>query len=180
MKAAQLLPPFPTRCRPNTPPTYEASEPCAADGLGLCQAADDRGTGLWLGSNRISTTSSTIRRRPLRSVRFIVRPHTMARACLQAAVSRKCSPRSRPTCNQLQLMFPIRRRFDPAIDSSEIAVEIGARLREELDYPREARHAVLYRMLSDNHHPIGAEGLARPVHRPAADHGLVTGAAARA
>jgi predicted unusual protein kinase regulating ubiquinone biosynthesis (AarF/ABC1/UbiB family) len=44
----------------------------------------------------------------------------------------------------------IRKRFDPAIDASEIAVEIGARLREELDYEREAKHIALYQaMLKD-------------------------------
>jgi predicted unusual protein kinase regulating ubiquinone biosynthesis (AarF/ABC1/UbiB family) len=46
---------------------------------------------------------------------------------------------------QLQLLFAIRKRFDPALDTSEIAVEIGARLREELDYAREAKHIELYR-----------------------------------
>jgi predicted unusual protein kinase regulating ubiquinone biosynthesis (AarF/ABC1/UbiB family) len=52
--------------------------------------------------------------------------------------------------SQLQLLFSIRKRFDPAIDTSEIAVEIAARLREELDYVREARHIALYRaMLAD-------------------------------
>src|SRR5882757_10102437 len=52
--------------------------------------------------------------------------------------------------NQLQLLMSIRKRFDPAIDASEIAVEIGARLREELDYIREAKHVALYRhMLKD-------------------------------
>ncbi|MFA6265299.1 MAG: AarF/UbiB family protein [Pseudolabrys sp.] len=51
---------------------------------------------------------------------------------------------------QLKLLFALRKRFDPAIDTDEIAVEIGARLREELDYAREARHAALYRhMLKD-------------------------------
>src|SRR5512141_63729 len=45
---------------------------------------------------------------------------------------------------QLQLLFAIRKRFDPAIDTSEIAVEIAARLREELDYIREAKHVTLY------------------------------------
>src|SRR5215813_2012427 len=47
--------------------------------------------------------------------------------------------------SQLQLLFALRKRFDPAIDTSEIAVEIGARLREELDYIREAKHVTLYR-----------------------------------
>ncbi len=46
--------------------------------------------------------------------------------------------------NQLQLLMSIRKRFDPAIDTSEIAVEIAARLREELDYHREATHVALY------------------------------------
>ncbi len=52
--------------------------------------------------------------------------------------------------SQLQLLFSIRKRFDPAIDTSEIAVEIAARLREELDYTREAKHVALYaNMLKD-------------------------------
>ena len=54
---------------------------------------------------------------------------------------------------QLQLIFAIHRRMDPVIDTTEIAKEIGARLREELDYHREAKHALLYRtMLSDVAH----------------------------
>jgi predicted unusual protein kinase regulating ubiquinone biosynthesis (AarF/ABC1/UbiB family) len=52
---------------------------------------------------------------------------------------------------QLGLLFAIQRRMDPAIDTSEIAQEIGARIREELDYRREAKHVVLYRaMLAGN------------------------------
>jgi predicted unusual protein kinase regulating ubiquinone biosynthesis (AarF/ABC1/UbiB family) len=40
--------------------------------------------------------------------------------------------------------------MDPAIDTTEIAKEIGERLREELDYQREAKHVALYRaMLAD-------------------------------
>jgi predicted unusual protein kinase regulating ubiquinone biosynthesis (AarF/ABC1/UbiB family) len=51
---------------------------------------------------------------------------------------------------QLEWLFAIRRRMDPAIDTTEIAVEIGARMREELDYRREAKHVGLYRsMLHD-------------------------------
>src|SRR5438477_6566888 len=45
---------------------------------------------------------------------------------------------------QLQLIFAIHRRMDPVIDTTEIAKEIGARIREELDYRREAKHAMLY------------------------------------
>jgi predicted unusual protein kinase regulating ubiquinone biosynthesis (AarF/ABC1/UbiB family) len=51
---------------------------------------------------------------------------------------------------QLQLVFAIHRRMDPVIDTTEIAKEIGARIREELDYRREAKHVMLYRrMLED-------------------------------
>jgi predicted unusual protein kinase regulating ubiquinone biosynthesis (AarF/ABC1/UbiB family) len=46
---------------------------------------------------------------------------------------------------QLEMLFALHRRMDPAIDTREIAKEIGARVREELDYRREARHAALYR-----------------------------------
>jgi predicted unusual protein kinase regulating ubiquinone biosynthesis (AarF/ABC1/UbiB family) len=45
---------------------------------------------------------------------------------------------------QLKLIFAIHRRMDPVIDTSEIIEEIGARLREELDYIREAAHIRLY------------------------------------
>jgi len=52
---------------------------------------------------------------------------------------------------QLGLLFAIHRRMDPVIDTTEIAQEIGARIREELDYRREAKHVVLYRaMLAGN------------------------------
>ncbi len=45
---------------------------------------------------------------------------------------------------QLKLIFAIHRRMDPVIDTSQIVEEIGARLREELDYEREASHIRLY------------------------------------
>lgn len=47
--------------------------------------------------------------------------------------------------NQLQVLFALHRRMDPAIDTSQMFTEIGARVREELDYDREARHMRLYR-----------------------------------
>lgn len=47
--------------------------------------------------------------------------------------------------SQLEIIFAIRRRMDSAIDTREILKEIGARVREELDYRREAKHAALYR-----------------------------------
>ena len=45
---------------------------------------------------------------------------------------------------QLKLIFAIHRRYDDAIDTSDIHAEIAERLREELDYVREARHMRLY------------------------------------
>jgi len=48
---------------------------------------------------------------------------------------------------QLKLLFAAYRRIDPAIDPSEIHTEIGARLREELDYTNEAKNLALYRMM---------------------------------
>jgi predicted unusual protein kinase regulating ubiquinone biosynthesis (AarF/ABC1/UbiB family) len=52
--------------------------------------------------------------------------------------------------SQLELLFSLHRRMRPAIDTREVAREIGARIREELDYQREAKAARLYaRMLED-------------------------------
>ncbi|MFZ1991475.1 MAG: AarF/UbiB family protein [Alphaproteobacteria bacterium] len=51
---------------------------------------------------------------------------------------------------QFKLLLALHKRMDTAIDTSEVAVEIGARLREELDYDLEARHTALYSiMLAD-------------------------------
>ena len=47
--------------------------------------------------------------------------------------------------NQLKLVFAVGQRFDPAIRTDEIHAEITSRLREELDYRREAKHVDLYR-----------------------------------
>ncbi|MBS0527409.1 MAG: AarF/ABC1/UbiB kinase family protein [Proteobacteria bacterium] len=52
--------------------------------------------------------------------------------------------------DQLRVVFAVGQRFDPAIKTDEIQAEIRTRLREELDYRREARHVALYRhMLRD-------------------------------
>ncbi len=48
---------------------------------------------------------------------------------------------------QLKILFSLYRRMDRAIDPSEVADEVGARLREELDYRREASHISLYRIM---------------------------------
>jgi predicted unusual protein kinase regulating ubiquinone biosynthesis (AarF/ABC1/UbiB family) len=48
---------------------------------------------------------------------------------------------------QLKLVFAIYRRYDRAIDPTEIHAELSERLREELDYRREARNMILYRAM---------------------------------
>ena len=51
---------------------------------------------------------------------------------------------------QLKILFGIYRRYDRAIDPSNIYHELAERLREELDYAREGRHMQLYQdMLHD-------------------------------
>ncbi|MDK9696655.1 MAG: AarF/ABC1/UbiB kinase family protein [Siculibacillus sp.] len=53
--------------------------------------------------------------------------------------------------DQLGVLFALMRRLRPQIDTSEIAEEVGARLREELDYERERRHMRVYReILADD------------------------------
>ena len=49
--------------------------------------------------------------------------------------------------SQLEILFAIQRRMDSSIDTREIIEEIGERVREELDYEREAKHAALYRAM---------------------------------
>ena len=127
--------------------TAEAAERSAADGLGFRQAPHDGGTRRPTGK-RNSPTSSTIRPRPPRSARCIARVALDGAelACklqypdMQSAVE--------ADLQQLEWLLAIRRRMDPAIDTREIAKEIGARVREELDYRREAKHAALYRTCS--------------------------------
>ena len=52
--------------------------------------------------------------------------------------------------SQLRLLLSLHRRMDRAIDTSEIEKELSERLREELDYVREARAMSLYAtMLAD-------------------------------
>ncbi len=48
---------------------------------------------------------------------------------------------------QLKLAFAVYRRYDQAIDPGEIYKELAERLREELDYDREARHIGLFRAM---------------------------------
>jgi predicted unusual protein kinase regulating ubiquinone biosynthesis (AarF/ABC1/UbiB family) len=45
---------------------------------------------------------------------------------------------------QLDVVFALHRRLNPVIDTREMVKEIGDRVREELDYQREAKHVALY------------------------------------
>ncbi len=48
---------------------------------------------------------------------------------------------------QLGILLGLQKRVAPEIDTTEIAKELGERLREELDYAREAKHAALFRLM---------------------------------
>ena len=50
---------------------------------------------------------------------------------------------------QLKVIFAVYRRYDKAVDPGEIHNEVAARLREELDYKREAAHMTLYGNMLD-------------------------------
>lgn len=50
---------------------------------------------------------------------------------------------------QLKLVFSLYRQYDKSIDPSEIHKELSERLREELDYEREAKNMLLYRAMHD-------------------------------
>ena len=45
---------------------------------------------------------------------------------------------------QLDVLFGLHRQFSSAIDTREIKIELGDRLREELDYAHEAKNVALY------------------------------------
>jgi predicted unusual protein kinase regulating ubiquinone biosynthesis (AarF/ABC1/UbiB family) len=48
---------------------------------------------------------------------------------------------------QLKLLLAIFERYDRAVDTSGVQLEIAERLHEELDYQREAKHLGLYRLM---------------------------------
>ncbi len=55
---------------------------------------------------------------------------------------------------QLQILLQVQRRISPEIDAREAIVELGERLREELDYKREASHMRLYGEILADHPQI--------------------------
>ena len=56
---------------------------------------------------------------------------------------------------QMRTLMAIGRRIASSVDTSEIAEEVTDRLREELDYAREARHMALYRAFFAGREDIG-------------------------
>ena len=66
---------------------------------------------------------------------------------------------------QLKMVFGIYRRYDRAIDPSDIYKELAERLREELDYDREARHmaSLSADMLAGEDAGLGSRGHRRAV-----------------
>jgi predicted unusual protein kinase regulating ubiquinone biosynthesis (AarF/ABC1/UbiB family) len=55
---------------------------------------------------------------------------------------------------QLRIALAIYHRYDRTIDTSKIVEELSDRLREELDYEREARHARLFRLMLDGERDV--------------------------
>jgi len=60
---------------------------------------------------------------------------------------------------QLRLIFSLYRRYDPSINPERIYEELAERLREELDYNREARHIALYRAMLKKEKSIHVPGV---------------------
>lgn len=60
---------------------------------------------------------------------------------------------------QLDLIFKINKNLDPAIGTDKIREEIAERLREELDYKREANHLKLFSRILKDHDDINIPDL---------------------
>lgn len=65
--------------------------------------------------------------------------------------------------NQFSLLLGIYKRMDSAIDTSEIAEELSARLYEELDYDLEGRHATLYGLIFKSEPQIRIPAIHEPL-----------------
>ena len=149
-----------------------AAGQCAGHGLDLRAPAhgDRAGAGL-AGEVRHASTRRPRSRR--RSARSIARRCSTARRCACKLQYPDMASAMEADLNQLKLVFAVGQRFDPAIRTDEIHAEITTRLREELDYRREARHVALYRhMLRDEPNVHVPEVVASHFDRPAADHDL--------
>jgi predicted unusual protein kinase regulating ubiquinone biosynthesis (AarF/ABC1/UbiB family) len=61
--------------------------------------------------------------------------------------------------SQLQMLFKLHRQFNPVIDTQEAAREIAERVREELEYKRESKHAALYALMLKGAHNVRVPGV---------------------
>jgi len=64
---------------------------------------------------------------------------------------------------QLKLIFAIYSRIDPAIDTRHVHAEIADRLREELDYQREAAHMRLYAAMLKDEPQVHVPDVVKPL-----------------
>ena len=146
---ADASPPSPTRCRRNMPASWPSCRPTRRPWAGpSCAAAWRPSSGP---TGRRSSQSSTRRpRSPPRWARCTARRCPTAREVASKLQYPDMASAVEADLDQLKLVFAVGQRFDPAIRTDEIHAEITTRLREELDYRREARHVALYRhMLRD-------------------------------
>ena len=122
----------------------EAAERSAADGLGLRQAPHGRGTRARLADEIRELRASSGRGRFARP--GASRPFARRRASSPANCNiPTCSRRSRRTCGSCNGCSRSAAASTARSTLREIGKEIGARVREELDYRREAKHVALYR-----------------------------------
>ena len=56
--------------------------------------------------------------------------------------------------SKLKLVFSIYRRYDRAVNPTQIYDELSERLREELDYKRECSNMNLYHMIFENENSV--------------------------
>ncbi len=129
--------------------TRQAAERGAADGLAFRQAPHERGA--WRRTGRRNSPSFEHHPAAAASLGQVHRARSLDGAQLACKLQYPDMQSAvEADLRQLEILFAIHRRMEPAIDTREIAKEIGARIREELDYRREAKHAALYRaMLAD-------------------------------
>ncbi len=148
MKAAQLLATIPMRCRRNMPASWRNCRPTRRPWVGLRAPPHGVGTRARLAGQVRALRQGGVVRCSLGQVhRATLLDGREVAAKLQYP---DMSSALEADLNSSSSCFAIGQRFDPAIRTDEIHAEITNRLREELDYRREAKHAALYRhMLRD-------------------------------
>ena len=85
-----------------------------------------------------------MRRAPPRSARCTGRPRSTAHALACKLQYPDMASAVEADLRQLRLAMGLYERYDRAVTTAEIHAEIAERLREELDYEREAAHMRLY------------------------------------